>query len=304
MSYGDLYEGTAAEGTEGIIVGASVVGAVINLLFAAGLAILGIFNNRGRNGARITTWVLGGISLCCSGFGLAGTALTSSMNFDSSTSGANAGPSSAEVEAALNRALPSWYEPLSTVLDGDLAAGDSRRGHPAGAAGRPTRSSASRSRPGIRTSSSPTRVSPATRRRASRPTRRASPISPGQQQYPQGQQPYQPGQQPYPPSQPPAPGAAAVSRVSRRPPGSPSGPPSAPPWLRGLHAADRPLGPAGRRTTSGRRPIRPRRPGPDREDRRAPGRPVGSCPTDHSGSRQCRMPCSRRSQRRRRHAGR
>jgi hypothetical protein len=115
--YGDLYEGTAAEGTEGFLVGASVLAVVINLLFAAGLAILGIFNNRGRNGARITTWVLGGIALCCNGFGLAGTALTNSMDFGSSTTtGAAAGPSPDEVQAALDRALPSWYQPVSTIL--------------------------------------------------------------------------------------------------------------------------------------------------------------------------------------------
>lgn len=112
--YSELYRGTAMEGTEGLVVGGTVFVVVLGLLFAAGLAILGIFNNRGRNGARITTWVLGGISVCCSGFGLAGTALTSSMNLESSNSGT--GPTANEVEAALNRVLPSWYEPLSTVL--------------------------------------------------------------------------------------------------------------------------------------------------------------------------------------------
>jgi hypothetical protein len=87
------------------------------VLFAAGLAILGIFNNRGRNGARITTWIIGGIALCCSGFGLAGTALTSSMDLGSSTTtGAASGPSADEVQAALDRVLPSWYQPLSTTL--------------------------------------------------------------------------------------------------------------------------------------------------------------------------------------------
>jgi hypothetical protein len=111
---GDLFQGTVAEGTEGLIVGISVFVVVLNLLFAAGLAILGIFNNRGRNGARITTWVLGGISLCCSGSGLAGTASgLESFNVDSST---DTGPTTAEVQAALDGALPSWYEPLSTVL--------------------------------------------------------------------------------------------------------------------------------------------------------------------------------------------
>ena len=113
---GDLFEGTAGEGSEGFIVGASVFVVILSLIFAAGLAILGIFNNRGRNGARITTWVLGGISLCCTGFGLAGTAMSSSMNLDSSTTGTDNVPSNSEVQAALNGALPSWYEPLSTVL--------------------------------------------------------------------------------------------------------------------------------------------------------------------------------------------
>jgi hypothetical protein len=112
-AYRDVYAGTAAEGSEAVIVAVSVVGVVINILFAAGLAILAVFNNRGRQGARVTTWVLGGISLCCGGLGLAGTALTSSMNFDSGSTG---GPSASEVERRLSEVLPSWYGPLSTTL--------------------------------------------------------------------------------------------------------------------------------------------------------------------------------------------
>lgn len=111
-AYRDLYAGTPAEGSEAVVVGASVVGAVISVLFAAGLAVLAIFNNRGRNGARITTWVIGGIALCCGGLGLAGTALTSSMNLDD-TSG---GPSAAEVERRLDEVLPSWYDPATLTL--------------------------------------------------------------------------------------------------------------------------------------------------------------------------------------------
>jgi hypothetical protein len=110
--YKEAYSGTSGEGTEVFIVGSTVVGVVINILFAAGLAVLAIFNNRGRQGARITTWVLGGISLCCSGFGVAGTALTSSMNFDTGSNG----PSASEVEQRLADALPSWYTPITVVL--------------------------------------------------------------------------------------------------------------------------------------------------------------------------------------------
>lgn len=111
-AYRDLYAGTAAEGSEAVIVGASVIGVVISVLFAAGLVVLAIFNNRGRNGARITTWVIGAISLCCNGFGLAGTALTGSMNLDDGSGG----PSAAEVERRLSEVLPSWYDPATITL--------------------------------------------------------------------------------------------------------------------------------------------------------------------------------------------
>lgn len=111
--YTDLYANTAGDGTESVIVAASVVGVVINILFAAGLAILAIYNNRGRQGARISTWVVGGIFLCCNGFGLLGNAATSGMNLDT---GANSGPSANEVEQRLSDELPGWFTPLSTTL--------------------------------------------------------------------------------------------------------------------------------------------------------------------------------------------
>jgi uncharacterized membrane protein YidH (DUF202 family) len=112
--YREAYAGTDAAGSEAIVVGSTVVGVVIGVLFAAALAVLAIFNNRGRNGARITTWVLGGISLCCTGVGLAGTALTSSMNLDTGTGG----PSAQEIERRLSEALPSWYDAANWTLAG------------------------------------------------------------------------------------------------------------------------------------------------------------------------------------------
>ncbi|HEX8343144.1 MAG TPA: hypothetical protein VF657_00165, partial [Actinoplanes sp.] len=78
--YRDAYAGSPAAGTEGLIVAASVITAVVYVLFAVGLVVLALFNNRGRNPARITTWVVGGISLCCSGLVLGGNAMTGSFN--------------------------------------------------------------------------------------------------------------------------------------------------------------------------------------------------------------------------------
>jgi hypothetical protein len=221
--YSELYAGTAAEGTEGVIVGVSVFTVVINLLFAAGLAVLGIFNNRGRNGARITTWVLGGISLCCSGFGLAGTALTSSMNLDSTGTG-DTGPSASEVSAALDRVLPSWYEPLSLVLSVlsllTILGAVILLALPA------SNAFFRKPQPGW----DPAQQYPY-------PGQPAYPSYPpqGQPQYP-GQPQQQPGQPQYPgqtpdqpPSAPPAPPSAPQSDPWGRPPGDEKRPPSDPP---------------------------------------------------------------------------
>src|SRR3712207_923784 len=81
--YRDAYEGTPGEGTEGIAVAGAVIGVVLNLLVAAGLVVLGLLNNRGKNPARIVTWVVGGLTLCCSGFGLIGQAAMSSITLPS-----------------------------------------------------------------------------------------------------------------------------------------------------------------------------------------------------------------------------
>ena len=110
--YKAAYAGTAAEGTESVVVIASVGALVVNILFSAGLAILAIFNNRGRQGSRITTWALGGVILCCSGIGLAGTAATNALD----TANSAGGPNPREVQERLDAALPSWYGPITTTL--------------------------------------------------------------------------------------------------------------------------------------------------------------------------------------------
>jgi hypothetical protein len=111
--YREAYEGTSAEGTEAFVTVTSVIVAVVGLLFAIAFVVLAIFNNRGKNASRIVTWVLGGISLCCSGVSLAGSALSGSMNFDS---GQNDVPDSATIQRQLEDALPGWYTPTSITI--------------------------------------------------------------------------------------------------------------------------------------------------------------------------------------------
>ncbi|MFC0530379.1 hypothetical protein [Phytohabitans kaempferiae] len=111
--YREAYEGTSAEGTEAIVTVTSVIVAVLGLLFAAAFVVLAIFNNRGKNASRIVTWVLGGVSLCCSGISLAGSAVTSSMSFES---GQTDVPDAAEIQERLEAALPGWYTPATIAI--------------------------------------------------------------------------------------------------------------------------------------------------------------------------------------------
>jgi hypothetical protein len=110
----DAYADTSLNADEaGSVIGVVYgIGAGISLLLAAGFAVLGIFNGRGKNPSRIVTWVVGGIALCCVGAGLGGNALAGSLE-DRSTAGA---PTQTEIQNRLNDALPSWYQPASTTI--------------------------------------------------------------------------------------------------------------------------------------------------------------------------------------------
>jgi MFS family permease len=107
----EAYQGTELEGTEGQSIIGSVVGGVLGILFAIAFIILAFFNNRGKNASRIVTWVLGGISLCCSGAALGLTAILGSIEIDTQDA-----PDPAELQERINDALPSWYPAVSLTL--------------------------------------------------------------------------------------------------------------------------------------------------------------------------------------------
>lgn len=93
-------------------VGAVGVGAAVSLLWAAVLVILAILNNRGRNASRIVTWVLGGLSLCCSGFSLLGNALNNAAAMQG-TSGAEA----EQLQRRLDELTPAWHQPVGLITN-------------------------------------------------------------------------------------------------------------------------------------------------------------------------------------------
>jgi MFS family permease len=96
--------------SETITLIAGIVGISVTTLLAVGLGVLAFFLRRGSQGARITTWVLGGLCVLCSVCGLAGTAIGSSM------SGNGNNPDVEELTRIIEENTPAWQTTLSVAL--------------------------------------------------------------------------------------------------------------------------------------------------------------------------------------------
>ena len=105
----------AADAAKTIATVTVVVAAVISLFFGVVFVVLGLLDSKGKNWARIVTWVLGGVGVCCGGYGLISAAAGGSMNFSSGGSGSNM-PTSAEIQSAMEQHLPSYFTPALTGL--------------------------------------------------------------------------------------------------------------------------------------------------------------------------------------------
>jgi hypothetical protein len=113
--YKEAFRGTQMEDQAGTIGTVTVIAtAGVGLVVAIGLMVLALLNNRGKNPARIVTWVLGGLYVCCAGFGLVSSAAGNAMNMGQS-SDPNV-PSQSEIQRMLEEQLPSWYTPTSTTI--------------------------------------------------------------------------------------------------------------------------------------------------------------------------------------------
>ncbi|MGW3889203.1 hypothetical protein ACWD69_10995 [Micromonospora chokoriensis] len=111
----DAYAGSTVENADqvaDVFLAVGVGGAIVLLLLAIVLGVLALFNNQGRNGARITTWIVGGIMVCCSGLGL----LSSAGGGFTGGQASGDGPSGEEVQRRIEEALPSWVTPVSLLL--------------------------------------------------------------------------------------------------------------------------------------------------------------------------------------------
>ncbi|MGW0501864.1 hypothetical protein [Micromonospora sp. NPDC003241] len=113
----EAYRGTSVEGAENLADVAVVFGvatAIFLLVVALALFGLGLLNLRGKNGARIATWVVGGIMLCCTGFSLI-SGLAGGMSMPGGETSGDM-PSADEVQRRMEEALPGWVTPVSLLL--------------------------------------------------------------------------------------------------------------------------------------------------------------------------------------------
>jgi hypothetical protein len=113
-AFTNVFAGTQLEGSEDTMVAITAATAVgRSLLFAIGYVVLAVLDGRGKNPARIVTWVAAGLSICCSGADLVSSAISATSL---GGNGGNGGPTNQQIQQALTAALPGWYQPvLSTT---------------------------------------------------------------------------------------------------------------------------------------------------------------------------------------------
>jgi hypothetical protein len=115
-AYREAFAGTSMESAAQVSAVAEAVFAVfLGLLFGIGFVVLAILIGRGRNPARILTWVAAGLAVCVSGCGLVLDAVGAGGFV--ADGGAEGAPTSQEIQQALNDAWPGWYQPALITID-------------------------------------------------------------------------------------------------------------------------------------------------------------------------------------------
>jgi hypothetical protein len=87
------------------------VGIGFAVLFAIAWVVLAIFDGKGKQPARIVTWVLGGLFLCCVSLSLIGTAAGNLIGGGGEVNGIDQD----ELTRRIEDATPGWAHALSTV---------------------------------------------------------------------------------------------------------------------------------------------------------------------------------------------
>jgi hypothetical protein len=107
--YADRPEEQAAA-SAGFLIGIIATG-VVFVLIAVALVVLGRFVGKGKQPARIITWVLAGLGVLCLGCGVAAGAISSSLG-----SSLGSTPDSEALTQAMADVVPEWQNTVGTVL--------------------------------------------------------------------------------------------------------------------------------------------------------------------------------------------
>lgn len=106
------------DGLAGVAWGTVITSAVLSVLFAVLLIVLGVGNLRGRNGARIATWIVSGLGLFCGCCGLFAVISQSALSWNISTD-----DQTQDLTQALTDSYPGWWIGLNGVVSAGQALG-------------------------------------------------------------------------------------------------------------------------------------------------------------------------------------
>lgn len=106
------------DGLAAVAWGTVIAGAVLSVLFAALLIVLGVGILRGSGGARIATWVVSGLGLLCGCCGFLAVISQSALSWNVSTDNRTE-----DLTQALTDAYPGWWIGLNGVVSVGQALG-------------------------------------------------------------------------------------------------------------------------------------------------------------------------------------
>ena len=107
--------GQGSAGTSPGVAAGSTVAVIFGFIIIVIAVVLGYLVSRGNQVGRVLTWVLGGIVLCCSVVGV-GFTLAASTFWQAARDQDPTLPTWDQYQADVYSAVPSWYQPLTTVL--------------------------------------------------------------------------------------------------------------------------------------------------------------------------------------------
>ncbi|WP_203825367.1 hypothetical protein [Actinoplanes palleronii] len=116
--YDDAYAGTDFESFGSALATLSVVMIILYGIIAVGMVILGVFNLRGKQPARVITWIFSGVLMCCSVVlpYMAVILITRFAEAVDDGSGAQRLPTQRELDARLNDVVPGWFSSVAVLF--------------------------------------------------------------------------------------------------------------------------------------------------------------------------------------------